>query len=676
MRTKIMTSAAFVFALVLSGVIAGGAATLIEKRSKSEVRVALETANYGWARVETDGLQVILVGTAPSEAERFRAVALAGTIVEASRVIDNTDVAATKALTPPEFSLEILRNDDGISLIGLIPASTDREVLLSELSDMIGGDAQIADMLETADYPVPVGWTEAYGFAVDTLATLPHSKISVEAGRVSVDAITASAADKARVETDLARRKPRTLALEFDISAPRPVITPFTLRFLIDDDGARFDACSADTETARNKIISAARAAGAGRLRDCTIGMGVPSPQWAEAAVMGIKALGELGAGSITYSDADIALIAPPTVSQSDFDRVVGELESDLPDVFSLKSKLETPEIASTQVAEFTAQLGAGKLSLRGRVTDELQRSTVESYARAQFGTAAVRGAMRVDENLPSNWPVRVLAGLSALDLLNEGALTVRPDLVSLSGISGNPKASDDIARLFADRLGESAQFDLSIRYDKRLDPILGLPSGRECVDRLNAVLAKQKITFEPGSSKIDTEGTRAMEALAQAMTNCEDYAMELSGHTDSQGGEQMNQQLSQQRADSVRVALSDAGVLVSNITTKGYGEAQPIAGNDTEDGREANRRIEFVLLDEAPVAEAQSELPEATEEATADIVAAATQAEESAQTATQPPADPAVSAAQDPAIDIPVGDGDQSPGRPRARPAGLGPDN
>jgi hypothetical protein len=80
-----------------------------------------------------------------------------------------------------------------------------------------------------------------------------------------------------------------------DISAPRPVVTPFVLRFAIDAEGARFETCTADTLEARNRIIAAASAAGAEGLLTCQIGLGVPSPQWADAVISGIGRWPSLG---------------------------------------------------------------------------------------------------------------------------------------------------------------------------------------------------------------------------------------------------------------------------------------------------------------------------------------------------------------------------------------------
>ena len=182
-----------------------------------------------------------------------------------------------------------------------------------------------------------------------------------------------------------------------------PAILQFTLPRLdtvflsprLAETRARFDACSADSEAARDRILAAATEAGATRKNACTIGLGVPTPAWADAVTMALGAMKDLGAGSVTFSDADISLIAADSVSQDDFDRVVGELESNLPEVFSLHAVL-TPkqaEVAGAPVVpEFTATLNAdGRVDLRGRLGDERSRDAVESLARARFGTTSVR---------------------------------------------------------------------------------------------------------------------------------------------------------------------------------------------------------------------------------------------------------------------------------------------
>ena len=573
-------------------------ADAIERFSRLGVRRALEAEGHAWADVQADGLQVILSGTAPNEAMRFRALAVAGNVVDAARLRDAMAVADQAKIAAPEFSIEILRNDDGISLIGLAPVATDRDALVADLDGL--ADGIVTDMLETADHPAPEGWDATVSFAVSTLKLLPRAKISVTAGRVAVTAISDSAAQKADFESRLRRDAPKGVRLSLDISAPRPVIAPFTLRFLVDDKGARFDACSADSELSRKNILMAAAEAGATDGVTCTIGLGVPTPDWTEAVVMGIRAMAALGSGSITFSDADVALIAGAEVAQGDFDRVVGELESNLPEVFSLKATL-TPKPtgeASAGAAEFVAVLTEdGRIDLSGRLADQMMREAVESFARARFGTEKVHSALRLDSNLPEGWPARVLVAMEGLGELTSGTVTVRPDEIGIEGVTGLPTASDAVSRLLSSKLGTSGTYDLSIRYEKKLDPLLNLPSEQDCVDGINAALAEKKITFEPGSAVIDPSAKDTLDKVAGLMKNCADFAMEVGGHTDSQGREEMNLALSEQRARAVIVALQSRRVLTGKLTAEGYGETQPVMANDTEENRERNRRIEFRLL-------------------------------------------------------------------------------
>ncbi|MEJ2019268.1 MAG: OmpA family protein [Maritimibacter sp.] len=105
------------------------------------------------------------------------------------------------------------------------------------------------------------------------------------------------------------------------------------------------------------------------------------------------------------------------------------------------------------------------------------------------------------------------------------------------------------------------------------------------------------EINFAPGSSNIELASSKTVDKIAEILKGCPDVAMEIGGYTDSQGREEMNKALSQRRAEAVLTALLARRVLTSNISAHGYGEENPIADNGTEEGREANRRIEFKLV-------------------------------------------------------------------------------
>lgn len=609
--------ATFAAAAVICLVAAVFSVRLIEVNSKGAVQSALRNAGLNWAEVYAEGLNVFIAGTAPSEAMRFKAISLAGGEVDAARVIDNMGVAASEGIAPPRFSIEILRNDAGVSLIGLIPAQTDRDDIARRLRKLSQPGA-LSDLLETADYDVPGGWDAALGYALGALKSLPRSKISVSAGQVAITAMAPSAEKKQALEAELTRKLPSSVKLTLDISAPRPVIAPFTLRYVLDAQGGRFDACSADSPQARERIIAAARAAGLNGEADCTIGLGVPAPSWAEAAETAIKGLAELGAGSVTFADADVFLQATEDTNQAVFDRVVGEMESDLPDLFALKSDLPRSQSQTEDGApEFVATLSPeGLVQIRGRLRSELTREAAQSFAHARFGSDSTYMAARLDDTLPDTWPVRVLAGLDALSRLNNGALTVTAESLTLRGNTGNPEGRAEVARVLVEKLGEQASFDIDVTYVEKLDPVAALPSPETCASEIRLILSERQIQFKPGEATIDDSAAGIMDDIADILRQCGEIRLEIQGHTDSQGREEMNLQLSQSRAQSVLNELQARRVLTSSFTAKGYGEAEPIADNDTEEGRVANRRIEFVLIRPAPTQEELTTLESAEQQA------------------------------------------------------------
>ena len=594
---------AFGIAALLCLVAAYFSVRVIEDSSISGVRKELDKAALTWADVDSDGLQIFLIGTAPTEAARFDALSAAGRVVDAARVLDQMNVADSADLAPPRFSVEILRNDAGISLFGLVPASTDREALLDQVRAIAEDPEQVSDLLEVAHFDAPEGWDTALRFGLWALEDLPHSKISVGAGEVQVTAMTDSEAMRSKMESELARRAANELNLTLDLSAPRPVISPFTMRFVIEDGKARLDACSAGTEAGRDRILAAANAAGLDDKASCTIGLGIPSKTWPQAAELAIGALAEIGGGSVTFSDADISLLAPEGTEQDLYDHVVGELENALPEVFALTAVLPVaPEEGEQGPPEFIATLSPeGAVQMRGRVAGELERQTAESYAKARFGSGAVRMSARVDPDLPASWSVRVLAGLEVLSQLSNGVVTMTPDTFAVSGDTGFADANTTITQLLSEKLGEGEDFDIKVTYLEKLDPTLGLPSPEECETGIVEIIGDRKINFDPGASTFDSSAKDILDEIAELLKKCGDIPLEISGHTDSQGRESMNQQLSQERAQAVLDALRSRRVLTASYRAVGFGEEKPVADNGTADGREANRRIEFRLIPPDP---------------------------------------------------------------------------
>lgn len=588
----------------------GGASLSVratERLLLNESRAALTEAEMDWPDIQVDGLLVTMNGQASTEAERFRALGIVSAVVGAERVIDRLSVAPSIAIAAPQFSVEMMRNGLDVSLIGLVPESYDVSTIVRQIEG-IGPEVSVVNMVETAAHAVPFGWERSVDYALKAMALVPVSKISVSADQVEVFGLAESERQRDDFRQRLQRERPRGLIASIEISAPRPAITPFTLRFVIDEDGARFDACSADSQEARAAILQAARQAGASGVLECTIGLGSPSPRWQVAAVAAVRALADAGAGTVTFSDTDISFVVPNAVQIAEFDRVVGVLKNALPDIFSLQAVRLPPEEGEMEARENTVEFlisraPEGGVVMRGRLTDERLRSALLSMARSEFGLSAVEMQANITPDTPEGWPVRTLLAVDVLSYLEHGSVRVRPSQIDVRGVTGDLAASDRISQILADRLGPGARFNLNISYDEQFDPVAMQPTPARCEAWIRDILAEKQLTFDPGSATLAADAARVMDRIAEVLRDCGRLEMEIAGHTDSQGRLETNMRLSQQRAEAVMAALLARGIPISGFEARGYGPEFPIADNSTASGREANRRIEFRLIGESAVA-------------------------------------------------------------------------
>ena len=604
----ILTAAGFVLALLLALGSAWLLAIWVERHNDRALASAFEAAELGWVEHDADGLRATLWGMAPDEAARIRALRIAGSVVDSRRIEEEIVVGDRAMVLVPEFRIELMRNQDEISVVGLVPAMAgiDAEAALLEQLAAIEDEIAVLDMLQSAAHPAPQGWGATVDFAVQAIALMPVAQVSVSPRRIEVHALVESDEAQAALARQLREIVPIGQRLVLDLVTPRPVIAPYSLRFEIDEDGPRLTACVAETDGARNQIIRAARAAGAEGRLDCTLGLGAPSPRWGAVSEQGIAALAELGAGSLSISDADLRLVVPHDIASSQLDRVVGRLEAALPEPFALvvqqrEAEQEEPQEAGEMRALRATVNEDGQILIEGRLPDARIRQAVNAFARARFGSGAVTLEARLDPDLPTGWSGRVLTGLEALAELHHGSLTLTPERLELSGMTGDGDASTRIASILVEGLGEGADYQIRVDYDEALDPVAQAPTPDRCEARIQSILTENRITFAPGSADPDEGSLETLDLIADVLTECGELPLEVAGHTDSQGREETNMRLSQARAEAVVNALMMRRVLVGSMEARGYGPAQPIADNATEAGREANRRIEITLIRPEP---------------------------------------------------------------------------
>ena len=135
------------------------------------------------------------------------------------------------------------------------------------------------------------------------------------------------------------------------------------------------------------------------------------------------------------------------------------------------------------------------------------------------------------------------------------------------------------------EKLGDAEAFEVDVAYLEMLDPVASIPTHEECVETISSIVASNKISFEPSSATIDAGALNTMDKIAEVLQTCGNLRLEVQGHTDSQGREEMNLALSQARAESVLNELRARRVVTSKFVAIGYGEATPVSDNSTEEG-------------------------------------------------------------------------------------------
>lgn len=106
------------------------------------------------------------------------------------------------------------------------------------------------------------------------------------------------------------------------------------------------------------------------------------------------------------------------------------------------------------------------------------------------------------------------------------------------------------------------------------------------------AVTLGSDLLFDVGSANIKPAGIQGLNTVADVLNKYSDTSITIAGHTDSTGSPQLNQNLSEHRAQNAKLTLVNRGVHPSRITTMGFGANAPLASNDTEAGRQLNRRV------------------------------------------------------------------------------------
>jgi OOP family OmpA-OmpF porin len=346
-------------------------------------------------------------------------------------------------------------------------------------------------------------------------------------------------------------------------------------------------AGSAPLPATRTKLVETARAALGVEIADqMTLARGAP-PRFESAAQLLLDQIGKLKDGKVTISDAGVSL--------SGMARDLGGREAiaaalkTLPDGF----KVAANDVkAPPYVFQAYKDPVAVTLTLSGYVPDDKVHAAIIASASRRFFSEKVVDNLKVSLGAPGGFPAAVMPAMGALSRLSTGTLVVSDREVKLSGDALYDAAAAQIRAGLGRDFPQGFQFKADISTKPAVAPV----DATVCQQLFSELLGKAKIRFESGRATIDSDSAGLLDHLVDTASRCPTVNIEVAGHTDADGDDAANQSLSERRAQAVVDELVKAGLPAVRFTAVGYGSAEPVGSNDTEDGKAQNRRIEFVV--------------------------------------------------------------------------------
>ncbi|KRR30341.1 OmpA family protein [Bradyrhizobium retamae] len=345
---------------------------------------------------------------------------------------------------------------------------------------------------------------------------------------------------------------------------------------------------SSPLPASKGRLMEAARASlGGVEVVDRTnLARGAP-PRFDNAALLLLDQIGKLKDGKITLSDT--------TVSLSGMARELGGREAiaaalkNLPEGFSVAAN----EVkAPPYIFQAYKDPVAVTLTLTGNVADHNVHAALVAAAGRKFFSEKVVDNLKTSIGAPAGFANAVVSALGALSRLSTGTLVVSDREVKLSGDALYEAAASQIRAGLGKDFPQGWQFKPEISVKPAAAPV----DATVCQQLFTELLGKARIRFESGKADIVADSAGLLDRLIETALRCPAANIEIAGHTDTDGDEAANQALSERRAQAVADYLVKAGLPANRFSAVGYGSTQPIAGNETDQGKAQNRRIDFVV--------------------------------------------------------------------------------
>jgi OmpA-OmpF porin, OOP family len=358
-----------------------------------------------------------------------------------------------------------------------------------------------------------------------------------------------------------------------------------------------------------------------------TLARGVVSTDvWLAGVSFGLKQLTSIKRGDVRMKDLELA-VAGEAEDIASYRTVKQALANSVPKGIKISSDRVTAPVVSPYT--WAAQMTDGRLVLSGFIPNDAVRADLVAAIRESMPGAALIDRMQPGEGAPQGWAEVAVATVRELARLEGGGMETKDAVLTISGTAADVATAEAIRARLRAVVPATIKFTDHIRVKEPPPPATPPPipppveapakepepasasrtdtpppapdpvavvRARACEEQLAGVAKAGQILFRLASAELDGVSFTTLDKLADSAKSCPGMHIEVGGHASSEGGAEINQQLSFRRAQSVVAYLVSAGVDAAQLEPVGFGATRPIAPNDTSENMAKNRRIEFTV--------------------------------------------------------------------------------
>lgn len=234
------------------------------------------------------------------------------------------------------------------------------------------------------------------------------------------------------------------------------------------------------------------------------------------------------------------------------------------------------------------------QLFMEGSFPDEASHLGFSHWVFAQIGEMDFQSKPTWQVQAPFDWPEAAKALALALFKMGAGEALLTPGKWQIEGKVQNASLRTEVSSILRQAMppGYTGTPKLRLALSQEL---------LQCQERLDRVVKEETLEFQSERADLEPSTHAFLDRIYQITQQCPNMQLRIAGHTDSSGDSTANIELSQARAKAVEAYLVSLGVPEENLTSIGLGSQFPLDDNASPQGRQKNRRIEFIVLEDRP---------------------------------------------------------------------------